>query len=127
MDGDSVWRCFVWKVQELGSPFCSVVKAIKWITEDAAVGKTECTCSSFRLPHQDVFPFEKSSRGNLQDKNILMFFPPSYLLEPEVFPSYMVGCCSSSGDAIHVCAPKTCTRILTAVLFTKEGVLFQYF
>ena len=121
--GGSLWgRCTSWDL-----PCCSVVKAIKWITEDAAVGKTEWACSSFRLPHQDVFPFEKSSRGNVQDKNILMFFPPSYLLGPEVFPPYMVGCCSSSRDAIHVYAPKTCTRILTAVLFTEEGVLFQYF
>lgn len=55
-----------------------------------------------------------------------MFFPLSYLLKPEVFPPYMVGC-SFSRDVIHVYAPETCTRILTAVLFTKEGVLFQYF
>lgn len=48
-------RCRSW-----GLPCCSVVKAIKWITEDAAVGKTECPCSSFRLPHQDVSPLRKA-------------------------------------------------------------------
>lgn len=61
-------------------PCCSVVKAIKCITKDAAVSKTECTCSSFGLPHQDVCPLEEGSRGNSKrqkNHNVLFSLIPS--------------------------------------------------
>lgn len=69
-----------------GSPCCSVVKAIKWDHRRCMQGGKQNALAAASDCHTRMFPFEKSSRGNLQDKNIPVFFPSHTPEAWEVFP-----------------------------------------